>query len=211
MLPICLDPLISQYFSNFPEITELWTGIKYFSQITQGRTSPRKDKNEIRRIFLEYCLIRSWKPARTETAQIVLSNPSTAPLFHGEQASHCTQSGSQLFSLHCPIPSPAHTPMMCFHSLFVWSGMVWSLLKSSCLPAEPVPALQFLPTRQVQFMSAKSLLNKESKRNKDMKELLTRRLQLETGKKYIVMFSSDSQLLPLGGSCPVFKDTRRVN
>lgn len=176
---------------------------KSFSPISQGRTSPRKDKYDIRRIFLEYFLIRSWKPARTETAQLVLSNPSTA--------SHCTQSGSRLFGFQRPIPSPAHTSMMCFHSLFVLSGMVWSLLKSSCPPAEPVPALQFLPTRQVQFMSAKSLLNKESKRNKDMKELLTSRLQLETAKRYVVMFSSDSQLLPLGGSCPVFKDTRRVN
>lgn len=79
---------------------------------------------------------------------------------------------------------------------------------SSCLSAEPVPVLQPLPTGQVQFMWAKSLLNKESKSNE---ELLITRLQLEIGKRYKVMFSNDSQLLPLGDSCPIFNDIRRVN
>lgn len=114
-----------------------------------------------------------------------------------------------------PYPPSTHlhdVVALCFHNLFVWSGWDWSRLKSSCLPAEPVPVLLLLslPTGQVQFMCAKSLF-KESKSNKDMKELLMRKLQLETDKRYMVMFSNDSQLLPLGDSCPVFKDTRRVN
>ena len=56
------------------------------------------------------------------------------------------------------------------------------------------------------------LLNRESKNKEERKGLLTRRLLLETGKRAMIMFSYDSQiLLPSGGSCPVFKDTRTVN
>lgn len=54
-------------------------------------------------------------------------------------------------------------------------------------------------------------LNK-SKNAVERKRLETRRLLLETGKRVMIMFSYDFQLLlPSGDSCPVFKDTRRVN
>lgn len=44
------------------------------------------------------------------------------------------------------------------------------------------------------------------------KRLQTRRLLLEIGKRVMIMFSYDSQLLlPSGDSWPVFKDTRTVN
>lgn len=55
-------------------------------------------------------------------------------------------------------------------------------------------------------------LNIGSKNAGGRKRLQTRRLLLEIGKRIMIMFSYDSQLLlPSGDSWPVFKDTRTVN
>lgn len=129
MLPICLDPLIFQHFSEFPEVTELWTGIKYSSQIIQGGTSPRKsysrkDKDEIRRTLLEYCL-RSWKPARTEIAH-VLSNYSTVPLSPWRRSFSLCPGWIRAVQLTLSHTLPPHISMMGFHNLPAWSGGVWS-------------------------------------------------------------------------------------
>lgn len=125
------------------------------SQEVSGQTSClSKEKGEIRTAFSGHCLVRSWKPARTERAWSLWSICSTAQLAPwGTSFSLCLIWITVVQLTLCLSPShqePLSGWLMrpVLYNLLVGRREVWSLLKSSHPQAEQTPLLQPLPTGQ---------------------------------------------------------------